>query len=191
MPRSAASAATVAATSNGTRRASSPTRASLKRLPMKRFVLWNVFRGSELRRRRASCPTRTDPSSAYFDDAQCAATERAAKRAGCEKVRLLREPVAAAIAYGVDVGGDETVFVFDLGGGTFDVSVLDVGGGVVEVLATGGDPHLGGDDLDRALALWLAREAEALGAGVDPRGALMAARRASCLLYTSPSPRDA
>ena len=115
---------------------------------------------------------------AYFDDAQCAATERAAKRAGCEKVRLLREPVAAAIAYGVDVGGDETVFVFDLGGGTFDVSVLDVGGGVVEVLATGGDPHLGGDDLDRALALWLAREAEALGAGVDPRGALMAARRA-------------
>ena len=85
---------------------------------------------------------------------------------GCEKVRLLREPVAAAIAYGVGVDGDETVFVFDLGGGTFDVSVLDVGG-VVEVLATGGDPHLGGDDLDRALALWLAREAEALGAGVD------------------------
>ena len=74
--------------------------------------------------------------------------------------------------------GDETVFVFDLGGGTFDVSVLDVGGGTVEVLATGGDPHLGGDDLDRAVAVWLAKEAKSLGAVVDPRGALMAARRA-------------
>ena len=110
---------------------------------------------------------------AYFDDAQCAATERAAKRAGCEKVRLLREPVAAAIAYGVDVGGDETVFVFDLGGGTFDVSVLDAAAAPWRS-SHGRDPHLGGDDLDRALALWLAREAEALGAGVDPRGALMA-----------------
>ena len=115
---------------------------------------------------------------AYFDDAQCAATIEAGKRAGLEKVKLLHEPVAAALAYGVDVERDETVFVFDLGGGTFDVSVLDVGGGTVEVLATGGDAHLGGDDLDRALAVWLAKEAKNLNAQVDPRGALMAARRA-------------
>ena len=77
-----------------------------------------------------------------------------------------------------DVDDDETVFVFDLGGGTFDVSVLDVGGGTVEVLATGGDAHLGGDDLDVAIARWLSKEARALGAGVDPRGATLAARRA-------------
>ena len=115
---------------------------------------------------------------AYFDDNQCDATRRAAERAGLEKVKILHEPVAAALAYGVDVDGDETVFVFDLGGGTFDVSILDVGGGTVEVLATGGDAHLGGDDLDRKVALWLAREAKATGAVVDPRGALMAARRA-------------
>lgn len=63
--------------------------------------------------------------------------------------------------------------MFDLGGGTFDVSVLDVGGGTVEVLATGGDAHLGGDDLDRALAVWLSKEAKSMGAVVDPRGALM------------------
>ena len=115
---------------------------------------------------------------AYFDDNQCDATVRAGHRAGLTTVKLLREPIAAALAYGVDVEGDETVFVFDLGGGTFDVSVLDVGGGAVEVLATGGDAHLGGDDLDRAVALWLAKEAKALGAAVDPRGALQAARRA-------------
>ena len=115
---------------------------------------------------------------AYFDDGQCDATIRAGRRAGLETVKLLREPIAAALAYGVDVTGDETVFVFDLGGGTFDVSVLDVGGGAVEVLATGGDAHLGGDDLDRAVAVWLAKEAKALGATVDPRGALQAARRA-------------
>jgi len=115
---------------------------------------------------------------AYFDDQQCDATRRAAERAGLEKVKILHEPVAAALAYGVDVDGDETVFVFDLGGGTFDVSILDVGGGTVEVLATGGDAHLGGDDFDRRVALWLAREAKATGAVVDPRGALMAARRA-------------
>lgn len=115
---------------------------------------------------------------AYFDDDQRAATERAARAAGVETVKVLHEPVAAALAYGVDVEGDETVFVFDLGGGTFDVSVLDVGGGAVEVLATGGDAHLGGDDLDRAVAVWLSKEARALGAVVDPRGALVASRRA-------------
>ena len=106
---------------------------------------------------------------AYFDDQQCDATRRAAERAGLEKVKILHEPVAAALAYGVDVDGDETVFVFDLGGGTFDVSILDVGGGTVEVLATGGDAHLGGDDFDRRVALWLARR-RATGA-VRTRGA--------------------
>ena len=106
---------------------------------------------------------------AYFDDDQCAATERAGRAAGLDKIKILHEPVAAAMVYGIDVDGDETVFVFDLGGGTFDVSVLDVGGGTVEVLATGGDAHLGGDDLDRAVAVWLAKEAKTLGAVVDPR----------------------
>jgi len=115
---------------------------------------------------------------AYFDDAQMEATIRAGELAGLKAVRLLKEPVAAALAYGVDVDGDETVFVFDLGGGTFDVSVLEVGGGTVEVLATGGDPHLGGDDFDRVIAIWLAAEAKSLGASVDPRGALSVARKA-------------
>lgn len=115
---------------------------------------------------------------AYFEDAQMEATIRAGELAGLKAVRLLKEPVAAALAYGVDVDGDETVFVFDLGGGTFDVSVLEVGGGTVEVLATGGDPHLGGDDFDRILAIWLAGEAKSLGASVDPRGALSVARKA-------------
>jgi len=115
---------------------------------------------------------------AYFDDLQMEATTRAGHLAGLNVVRLLKEPVAAALAYGVDVDEDETVFVFDLGGGTFDVSVLEVGGGTVEVLATGGDPNLGGDDFDRIIAVWLASEAKSLGADVDPRGALSVARKA-------------
>ena len=89
---------------------------------------------------------------AYFDDAQCAATIEAGKRAGLEKVKLLHEPVAAALAYGVDVEADETVFVFDLGGGTFDVSLLKIEDGVFTVLSTAGDTHLGGEDFDTALA---------------------------------------
>jgi molecular chaperone DnaK len=124
---------------------------------------------------------------AYFDNNQCDATVRAGKRAGLETVKLLREPIAAALAYGIDVTDDETVFVFDLGGGTFDVSVLDVGGGTVEVLATGGDIHLGGDDFDRCVAVWLAKEAKELGATVDARGALQAARRAREKLSDQPS----
>ena len=115
---------------------------------------------------------------AYFDDRQMTATEEAGRLAGLKTVRLLKEPVAAALAYGVDVDEDETVFVFDLGGGTFDVSVLEVGRGTVEVLATGGDPNLGGDDFDRAVAQWLSSEAKKLGAEVDPRGALSVARKA-------------
>ena len=124
---------------------------------------------------------------AYFDNNQCDATVRAGKRAGLETVKLLREPIAAALAYGIDVTDDETVFVFDLGGGTFDVSVLDVGGGTVEVLATGGDNHLGGDDFDRCVAVWLAKEAKELGATVDARGALQAARGAREKLSDQPS----
>jgi molecular chaperone DnaK len=92
---------------------------------------------------------------AYFNDDQRAATETAGRLAGLGTVRIIREPVAAALAYGLSADQDQTVLVFDLGGGTFDVSLLEVGGGVVEVLSTGGDPHLGGDDWDAAIAEWL------------------------------------
>mmetsp|Transcript_8502 Transcript_8502/g.28167 ORF Transcript_8502/g.28167 Transcript_8502/m.28167 type:complete len:480 (+) Transcript_8502:73-1512(+) len=100
---------------------------------------------------------------AYFNDRQRAATEEAARLAGVEKVRLLREPIAAALAYGAGREEEERVLVFDLGGGTFDVSVVDVGGDTVEVIATGGDAHLGGDDLDQRIAKFLAKEARAAG----------------------------
>eukprot|EP00884_Botryococcus_braunii_P007549 jgi/Botrbrau1/16796/Bobra.150_2s0025.1 len=92
---------------------------------------------------------------AYFTEPQRQATIEAGKLAGLEIVRLLREPVAAALAYGVDAEQDATILVLDLGGGTFDVSLLEVGGGVIEVLATGGDPFLGGDDWDIAIVNWL------------------------------------
>ena len=88
---------------------------------------------------------------AYFNDAQRTATRDAGRIAGLEVLRIINEPTAAALAYGLDKKGHETVLVFDLGGGTFDVSVLDVGDGVVEVRATAGDSHLGGDDFDRRL----------------------------------------
>ena len=97
---------------------------------------------------------------AYFDDAQRTATKEAGQIAGLEVLRIINEPTAAALAYGLDKEGeDQTILVFDLGGGTFDVSVLEIGDGVFEVKATHGDTSLGGDDWD-------------------------------CLLYTSPSPRD-
>ena len=92
---------------------------------------------------------------AYFDGAQRAATETACILAGLKEVRLLREPEAAALTYALEQDKDERVMVFDLGGGTFDVSVLDVGSGLVEVVATSGDPRLGGDDWDAAVAQWL------------------------------------
>jgi molecular chaperone DnaK len=88
---------------------------------------------------------------AYFNDAQRQATKDAGRIAGLEVLRIINEPTAAALAYGLDKKGHETVMVFDLGGGTFDVSLLDVGDGVVEVRATAGDSHLGGDDFDRRL----------------------------------------
>jgi molecular chaperone DnaK len=95
---------------------------------------------------------------AYFNDAQRQATKDAGKIAGLEVLRIINEPTAAALAYGLDKKGSETVLVFDLGGGTFDVSLLDVGDGVVEVRSTSGDGHLGGDDFDRRIVDWLADE---------------------------------
>jgi molecular chaperone DnaK len=93
---------------------------------------------------------------AYFNDAQRTATRDAGRIAGLEVLRIINEPTAAALAYGLDKKHHETVLVFDLGGGTFDVSILDVGDGVVEVRATAGDSHLGGDDFDRRLVDHLA-----------------------------------
>ncbi|MEU9923117.1 molecular chaperone DnaK [Streptomyces griseoluteus] len=93
---------------------------------------------------------------AYFNDAQRTATRDAGRIAGLEVLRIINEPTAAAVAYGMDKKEHETVLVFDLGGGTFDVSILDVGDGVVEVRSTAGDSHLGGDDFDRRLVDYLA-----------------------------------
>ena len=93
---------------------------------------------------------------AYFDEAQRAATTTACLLAGLDEVSLLREPEAAALSWALDLGErEERLMVFDLGGGTFDVSILDVGAGVIEVIATSGDPRLGGDDWDRLIAGWL------------------------------------
>ncbi|MFJ5612330.1 molecular chaperone DnaK [Streptomyces sp. NPDC093221] len=105
---------------------------------------------------------------AYFNDAQRQATKDAGKIAGLEVLRIINEPTAAALAYGLDKQGHETVMVFDLGGGTFDVSLLDVGDGVVEVRATAGDSHLGGDDFDRRLVDHLADGFQA-SEGIDLR----------------------
>jgi molecular chaperone DnaK len=95
---------------------------------------------------------------AYFNDSQRQATKDAGKIAGLEVLRIINEPTAAALAYGMDKKGQETVLVFDLGGGTFDVSLLEVGDGVVEVRASSGDGHLGGDDFDKRIVDWLADE---------------------------------
>jgi molecular chaperone DnaK len=95
---------------------------------------------------------------AYFNDAQRQATKDAGQIAGLNVLRIINEPTAAALAYGLDKKGSETVMVFDLGGGTFDVSLLDVGDGVVEVRAVNGDGHLGGDDFDKRIVDWLADE---------------------------------
>jgi molecular chaperone DnaK len=95
---------------------------------------------------------------AYFNDSQRQATKDAGQIAGLEVLRIINEPTAAALAYGLDKKGSETVLVFDLGGGTFDVSLLDVGDGVIEVRATNGDGHLGGDDFDKRIVDWLAEE---------------------------------
>ncbi len=95
---------------------------------------------------------------AYFNDSQRQATKQAGEIAGLEVLRIINEPTAAALAYGLDKKKDETIAVYDLGGGTFDISILEVGEGVVEVKATAGDTHLGGDDIDNRIVEWLAAE---------------------------------
>jgi molecular chaperone DnaK len=113
---------------------------------------------------------------AYFNDTQRQATKDAGKIAGLEVLRIINEPTAAALAYGLDKNENETVLVFDLGGGTFDVSILTVGDGVVEVLSTSGDGHLGGDDFDRRLVDYLADEFKKTE-GVDLREDAQALQR--------------
>jgi molecular chaperone DnaK len=95
---------------------------------------------------------------AYFDDAQRQATKDAGRIAGLEVLRIINEPTAAAVAYGLDKKDSETILVWDLGGGTFDVSILEVGGGIIEVKSTNGDTKLGGDDYDEAVVQWLVAE---------------------------------
>ena len=105
---------------------------------------------------------------AYFNDSQRQATKDAGRIAGIEVLRIINEPTAAALAYGLDKKSNETILVFDLGGGTFDVSILEVGDGVFEVRSTSGDTHLGGDDFDKKIVDWLATEFQR-NEGIDLR----------------------
>jgi molecular chaperone DnaK len=105
---------------------------------------------------------------AYFNDSQRQATRDAGKIAGLDVLRIINEPTAAALAYGLDKNENETILVFDLGGGTFDVSILEVGGGLIEVRATNGDTHLGGDDWDERIVNWVADQYKA-DTGIDLR----------------------
>ena len=114
---------------------------------------------------------------AYFDDAQRQATKDAAQLAGLNVLRLINEPTAAALAYGLDNAAEGVYAVYDLGGGTFDISILRLSAGVFEVLATGGDSALGGDDYDRALADWVLQESGVAADSPQDRAALMAAAR--------------
>ena len=114
---------------------------------------------------------------AYFDDAQRTATKEAGQIAGLEVLRIINEPTAAALAYGLDKGSeDETILVFDLGGGTFDVSVLEIGDGVFEVKSTHGDTHLGGDDWDQRIIDWMVQQFKSAH-GVDLAADRMATQR--------------
>jgi molecular chaperone HscA len=123
---------------------------------------------------------------AYFDDAQRQATKDAAELAGLHVLRLINEPTAAAIAYGLEHGSEGLYAVYDLGGGTFDVSLLRLSAGVFEVVATGGDSALGGDDFDHLLADWaLARAGVAVDTPQDKRAVLVAARAAKEKLSTA------
>ncbi|MGH9810076.1 MAG: Hsp70 family protein, partial [Terriglobia bacterium] len=106
---------------------------------------------------------------AYFNDAQRQATKDAGKIAGLDVLRIINEPTAAALAYGLDKKKDETIAVYDFGGGTFDISILEVGEGVIEVKATNGDTHLGGDNLDQRIVEWLVEEFKK-DEGLDLRG---------------------
>ena len=113
---------------------------------------------------------------AYFEDAQRQATKDAGTIAGLEVLRIINEPTAAALAYGLDKEHDQTILIFDLGGGTFDVSILDIGDGVFEVRATAGDNHLGGDDWDQKIIDWMADDFKAKN-GIDLRADKMAMQR--------------
>jgi molecular chaperone DnaK len=113
---------------------------------------------------------------AYFNDAQRQATKTAGEIAGLKVLRIINEPTAAALAYGLDKKKNETIMVFDLGGGTFDVSILEVGDGVFEVKSTSGDTHLGGDDFDKQLVDWLAEEFKREN-GIDLRNDRQALQR--------------
>jgi molecular chaperone DnaK len=113
---------------------------------------------------------------AYFNDSQRQATKDAGKIAGLEVLRIINEPTAAALAYGLDKKGDETIAVYDLGGGTFDISILQLGEGVFEVKSTNGDTHLGGDDFDQKIIGWLVDEFKK-DQGIDLRQDRMALQR--------------
>ncbi len=113
---------------------------------------------------------------AYFSDAQRQATKDAGKIAGLEVMRIINEPTAAALAYGMDKENDQRIMVFDLGGGTFDVSILEISDGVFEVLATNGDTHLGGDDFDQRVIDWMADKFRAEN-GIDLRNDMMVLQR--------------
>src|SRR5881227_654830 len=113
---------------------------------------------------------------AYFDDQQRQATKDAGQIAGLEVLRIINEPTAASLAYGLDKKKDEIIAVYDLGGGTFDISVLQLGEGVFEVKATNGDTHLGGDDFDQRVIDWLIQGFSAAH-GVDLRADRLALQR--------------
>ena len=113
---------------------------------------------------------------AYFDDSQRQATKDAGRIAGLEVLRIINEPTAAALAYGLDKENEQTILVFDLGGGTFDVSVLEIGGGVFEVKSTSGNTHLGGDDWDQVIIDWMADDFKSK-TGIDLRSDKMALQR--------------
>ena len=113
---------------------------------------------------------------AYFNDAQRQATKDAGKIAGLDVKRIINEPTAAALAYGLDNGEEQKIMVYDLGGGTFDVSVIEIGDGVIEVLATSGDNHLGGDDFDNKLIQYMVNEFKSKE-GIDLSGDRMAMQR--------------
>ena len=113
---------------------------------------------------------------AYFNDAQRQATKDAGKIAGLEVKRIINEPTAAALAYGLDNEKEQKIMVYDLGGGTFDVSIIEIGDGVIEVLSTNGDTHLGGDDFDQAIINWMVQDFKSKE-GVDLSGDKMAMQR--------------
>merc|ERR1739841_73897 len=128
---------------------------------------------------------------AYFNDAQRQATKDAGTIAGLEVLRIINEPTAASLAYGLDKNSEEKIAVYDLGGGTFDISILEIGDGVFQVKSTNGDTHLGGDDFDQVIVDWLADEFKSSN-GIDLRQDPMAlqrlkeaAEKAKCELSTA------